>query len=237
MRFGVRRITSAFLWGAFLVSGAQSHAGDLSAACELTFARIGQKYSQLHNAERAVSPLLEEIRDHFKSRGASITLSSRYKRIDSITEKIVRRENAGRPLDIDQMDDILGYRFVVGDPDEVRFVAASVQNALGKGGRIQNASNLRGYEALHVNGALRDGSRFEVQIMTRRMERWSSWDHDRVYKPVIESDEYRARLREYSKAVSDYLRALDHGGTPPSRPYWESFGLSHDDAFPSEFMK
>lgn len=71
--------------------------------------------------------------------------------------------------------------------------------------------------------------------MTHRMHHWSTWQHDRVYKPNTPlnsaSTAYLQRLDAYATEVAFYLRALDDGQVDVPRPRFEEYNLQKADDY------
>jgi ppGpp synthetase/RelA/SpoT-type nucleotidyltranferase len=188
------------------------------------------------SAMNGIRPLLEEIRN--QEPGALLT--DRTKKPGSLREKIFRKvREEGSKFRLDRIDDLAGARFVVKDFAQMDRVVSKLRSVPGTEATVEQKSKSGGYRAVHVALRTGDGEVIEVQVMTERTSRWSTWDHDRVYKPQSPlSPEYRDALRGYGREIMEYLNSLDEGkpGTRPM-PDADKHGIAESDRFPPGDLK
>jgi ppGpp synthetase/RelA/SpoT-type nucleotidyltranferase len=167
---------------------------------------------------------------------------SRVKKADSLREKIFDWARDFSPnFRMEDIVDLVGTRLVARDSAQASRLAARARNLPGVRLLYDRKIFLSsGYEAVHIGAEMEDtGQLLEIQVMTERMERWSSWFHDRHYKPSPDrndSDAYQAALLRYVKATAKYLRALDKGLPAGARPKAADFGVRPEDEMPAALL-
>lgn len=162
-------------------------------------------------------------------------IDSRVKEAESLKAKIFEKALAKGPkAPWTRITDILGLRITVADETIEARVAQKIHDGLGKILVEEHERDFdRGYHAHHLVGQLDEGPRFEIQVLTDRMARWSDWEHDRLYKPVEPlSDEARALLTSYAQALAQALRRADQG-REVTLPSAEAYRVPARDRFPS----
>lgn len=201
-------------------------------------------YDRIRSAEAAqaaLQPDLQRVADRMGNRGRVSLFTGRVKEVASLREKLRRKEvEKSRAMDLDDIDDVLAFRFVLQNPADLPNTQRSIRRALGDSYEFLESKQYdRGYRAQHIMGRYTDPATghsepFEVQIMTRRMSAWSDWNHSLFYK-MNASDrraygpEYLGALESYNRAIAEYLQALDDGRRP-RKPSTE--GIRPEHVFP-----
>ena len=189
----------------------------------------------------SIYPRLSRVHRALEKSGKLNALEGRIKTLDSLRHKLFGKSlQKGAPTDLRDIADVLGFRFVLNDALDIAAVEASLKETLGDMVvTAKHVKNERGYAATHLIGQTRRGDSFEIQLMSQRMETWSKWDHDLAYKAPANLDaDYLYRLREYSKAVGEYIQALDRGEkSKVSPPPFTRYRLRREHAFPVKTLE
>ncbi len=164
------------------------------------------------------------------------SMKSRVKDLESFRDKIIDRARAGF-LDFDSINDAMGIRLVVSgasklvapifdksldsnppenyQSDLISYYSSLlnlsktqiISNVVIKG-RLNDRSKNKYYRAVHLTIDM-DGFPVELQIMTKSMSVWHSWDHQRAYKPKSTDMKYVERLRSYSQYWAMLVRTIE----------------------------
>lgn len=170
----------------------------------------------------------------FKSANPDLAISSRMKEPESLRRKIFEKvKKRGPEFRLSDVDDVIGARIAVPTTADVALTAERLRGI--KGLTVLKFDPIRydrGYRATHVTVKTAAGAVFEIQIMTRRMLAWVTWNAKRVYKPLgTTRTAYFAELEAYNTEVIRYLNALDEGVTPPAPPDSAAHGVMPEDVF------
>ncbi len=192
----------------------------------------------------ARTPDLEQLLSilrNFHREDDSISISARTKEPDSLKRKVFDRvKKRGEDFRISDIDDLVGARLAVPTLADVDDVAAQLKTVSGlEVLKYEPIHYERGYRAIHVTVRTAAGAVFEVQVMTRRMLAWVTWNAKRVYKPgELDNQPYLARLKSYDREVVNYLNALDDGqASLPSVPSPVRHHLLPEDEFPAAELR
>jgi ppGpp synthetase/RelA/SpoT-type nucleotidyltranferase len=170
------------------------------------------------NVIEKLKPIAIEHRAQFKFR---------LKDPDSLRNKIIERakefpESFGRLFKISDLHDVVGTRLIVkaGNPlhrfDESKNVWAKLLRIKPEQileveikGKKEDCIRGKCYRAVHLAIELSRGVRFELQIQSRAVSHWHTWDHRTVYKnPKLSGDE-KKQYREYSQAWMKTISLLE----------------------------
>ena len=169
----------------------------------------------------------------------SVAVTSRQKDFVRLKDKMFDRSVKKQNWELSRLDDIIGWRFVAEDKNQIDDLVKSIKKTPGTKVKFyEKRISPRGYRAHHVILEMPDGRVVEVQVMTKRMSRWSAWNHDRVYKPSSAKDDpYLAKLTEYNRAIIEYLNGLDDGVKLQAIPRAHDHGIRTEDIFPTEWLQ
>lgn len=163
---------------------------------------------------------------------------TRIKNIDSLRRKIMDRAAAvakeNQHYELNELNDLIGIRFTLPqDSILLRFKTSSSANkeivereekeffakSLGlepsqileveHKGEASDIAKGRYYRAIHLAIRPDNETRIELQLMSKAMYIWHSWDHPTVYKSKISDPEYKARLKKYSQTWVRLISSLE----------------------------
>lgn len=183
--------------------------------------------------QEAVGLLARVKREMEKTVGDDGQVIARVKEADSFKEKLFEKV-LGKEKKVDWRDltDIVGTRVIVENARRERKIAARLHDEF-KNVLVEEHERdyEEGYHAHHLVGESASGLQFEMQVMTRRMNQWSQWQHDRLYKPKAErTAEEMKNLRNYGVALAQTIRVLDDGGQA-GWPRAQDYHVRDADAF------
>ncbi len=158
---------------------------------------------------------------------------ARIKSEESLSAKPAIRSNENQPYTLDHVRDTVGLRFILPiqspllktqnkhdlalllgmstDQSETRTQSWKPYHLLSvkaKGTDIDQQNN-KFYRATHLTMQDRNGLKFELQLMSRFVADWHSWDHDLVYKPRTSNPEYLKNVKKYSLAWIHLITLLE----------------------------
>lgn len=205
-----------------------------------------RRIAVIERVRQKIEPRMQLLSEALRLKGLPHDYGGRTKTYESLYDKVLRKlalSPRKRPVvNASDISDLMGFRFVVDNPEDVERVASEIQYALGENPKSAlhylrteppNKKN-RGYRAKHLIAETKDGERFEIQVRTQAMNQWAEWDHA-IYKRAVSTGDSvtleEQRLRDYSKDVVDYIKAAEDGVKPlPPRPRGEKIPIR--DRFP-----
>lgn len=140
-----------------------------------------EEYLNLLESEKML--IEHEINEYLKLLGKKYTLDSRIKNLEKVRTKQKYLKMKGRPHELFDVDDIIGFR-ISADTDEDLF---SIEAFLE--GTIFYTHNMvkfvdfyanpkeTGYKAFNIFFISSHGVRFEIQMMTEDMKKWTNDTH------------------------------------------------------------
>lgn len=188
-----------------------------------------RRISAIERVRRKVEPRMQLISDALRMKGFTHDYGGRTKTYESLYDKVMRKligSPQKRPVvNSSDISDLMGFRFVVDNPEDVDRVAKEIQFALGENSQsplryVQTEltdKKKRGYRAKHLIAQTKEGERFEIQIRTQAMNLWAEWDHALYKRAVNTGDELSLEerlLQEYSQDVVAYIKAGEDGVKP-----------------------
>jgi len=188
---------------------------------------------------------LDSINELLSQFDKSYEVDSRIKEVTSLKNKVfdwmaneIKKGRKGE-FDLKKINDLLGTRIIVNNNEDRKQLAKLFYLNKRKNKKLINIETHRktsGYRANHIDYIGSHGRPLELQILTKRMKVWDSWNHDLVYKSSLpKNDPYLKKLKEYGKKISDYIQYLDNNQTPPiSYPDYQKFGVNKEDALSLE---
>ncbi len=185
-----------------------------------------------YEAKGSITDELKEILS-----GENVTLTSRIKEPNRLKNKIFDRVIKGSIIRPDQVRDIIGTRILTNNLEESKKIANKISGYFyehqRRVGRVDNKNvKERGYRAYHLDLRDKSGRTFELQIMTKNLKQWDSWNHDFIYKTTFKSDDpYLKKLKEYSQKVASYINNYDEGIRGHEYPQCKSLGIKESDCF------
>jgi len=169
------------------------------------------------NFVKEFHPAFEETSkwsEGFKNSGA-LSFSGRLKDENSLFDKMQGRF---KERTLDSAGDIVGSRAICKNMNDVQKVIDHVyktHEVLEHDNSVDEKVRLEGYRAHHFTIKSSDGKLIELQVKTENQQLWSGYTHDTIYKaedPEIISA--KPEIDKYTKAVSDYIYAVDTGKDP-----------------------
>lgn len=160
----------------------------------------------------------DALRDLLMRHSIDAEVSQRLKRMDTIVEKITRRE---KEIDLSRMQDIGGCRIVLrsADIDNLRTLRELVCDQWGSAVRRQSdyvaTPRPSGYRAIHVV-VEHDARLVEIQMRTQHMHQWAELVEGlssvlgRNYKTDVISDDDDVVI-EYTRLMSRLYSCMDSG--------------------------
>lgn len=169
-----------------------------------------------------------EVVEHFKPIAIQnrAELRTRVKDVHSLRRKIIDRsksfQSASKVFSIEELNDLIGIRFTLPEganllnfKGDVEFFAKQLNLSTKQiveveiKGNSEDQKKGKFYRAIHL--ALRPDSetRVEVQLMSKAMYLWHSWDHPTVYKSKSADGVYREKLKKYSQAWVRIIRLAE----------------------------
>jgi ppGpp synthetase/RelA/SpoT-type nucleotidyltranferase len=190
-----------------------------------------------------VLPVLKRMEAGTEDQPSGMRITQRTKNLSTLRSKIfgrVAKANTGpEGFDLSKIDDLAGTRVLVRNLRDMPKVAAQITEAFGAERVTPDVKDKPGgYRAVHLTVLTVAGPRIEIQIMTERMEAWSNWDHDRVYKSSLPSGStYLTALKKYGQEIAAYLRAKDDGLPALVKPDPVEYGIRPADEFPDSKLR
>ena len=147
------------------------------------------KREQLENSLEPYKELIKVLDADLRSLASStenspiIYMSSRIKSVDSILNKLLKKELA--IYELKKLNDIVGIRMVVRFLDDIDFVCNLIRNSgfsiAEERNYITGIKKESGYRAYHFI-IEKDGLLAEIQVRTFIMDTWSDLEHNLRYK-------------------------------------------------------
>lgn len=169
-----------------------------------------------------------DVIDHFKPLAIEnrAEFRTRIKDIASLRRKIIDRaksyQNRDQIFSPQNLNDIIGIRFTLpegaellnfkGDVDffakRLNLDPKQILEVEIKGG-VEEQQKGRFYRAIHLAVQIDTNTRVELQLMSKAMYLWHSWDHPIVYKSKITDDLYKDKLKRYSQTWVRIIRLAE----------------------------
>ena len=170
--------------------------------------------------------LTEAIQEIFRSSGLYFRIFSRVKSIESIAEKITRRQY-GTEQNPKKLQDLVGIRVVLYYYDDLsicRDIMESTFQMIDEWSRTNRTANE--FKATKINGVFRFPSEyfglykkelwelpidttFEVQFRTIFFEGWHEIEHDMRYKSLLSDEQFWKGSEELSRILNCVLANLE----------------------------
>lgn len=169
-----------------------------------------------------------DVINHFKPLAIQnhAAFRTRVKDIASLRRKIIDRAKSyseqNKVFKSEELNDIIGVRFTLPEGSELlnfngdKYFFAKHLNLKPEHivevevkGDQQDQKKGRFYRAIHLALRLDQGTRVEVQLMSKAMYLWHSWDHPVVYKSKITDQDYKQRLKVYSQTWVRIIRLVE----------------------------
>lgn len=170
--------------------------------------------------------LTEAIQEIFRSSGLYFRIFSRVKSIESIAEKIARRQY-GTSQNPKKLQDLVGIRVVLYYYDDLsicRDIMESTFQMIDQWSRTNTSANE--FKATKINGVFRFPSEyfglykkelwslpidttFEVQFRTIFFEGWHEIEHDMRYKSLLSDEQFWKGSEELSRILNCVLANLE----------------------------
>lgn len=156
----------------------------------------------------------------FKAAGAK-SYSGRLKDANSLFDKMKGRF-AGRSLNT--VGDVIGSRAICKNiADQQKLIKHIYQNheIIEHDNSVDGTLRPEGYRAHHFMLKSSSGKLIELQVKTVNQQAWSGYTHDQIYKSKDPAIQNNPEVNKYTKALSDYIYAIDSGqkpGKPPEAP-------------------
>lgn len=147
--------------------------------------------------------------------GGTNAVSARVKFMESALGKMERRG-----IGAHELHDVVGARVTAKNYADLKQVADRIRKEFPVTSEEDMTLSPRsdGYRGLHFNVDLGSGLTGEIQVRTKRQDKWADWSHDRIYKSLegAQNDiaKNRAAIDAYATKMSDYYAALDSGADP-----------------------
>jgi ppGpp synthetase/RelA/SpoT-type nucleotidyltranferase len=172
------------------------------------------------------------------AKNAHGVLRTRLKEPDSLTAKIVDRARnynlRGLQFKDSDLHDLIGMRLAlpVGSP---KLALGSNVMAWAKVLEIDPSQIIeieikdKNYRATHLTILDTAGVEFELQVMSKLVAHWHSWDHRKVYKPNSHDLLNKTNLKKYSAAWIQIIKILEDVQTGKIKKeelsnLWQTFG-------------
>lgn len=169
-----------------------------------------------------------DVIDHFKPVAIAnrAEFRTRIKDIASLRRKIIDRaksyQSRDRIFSTQDLNDIIGIRFTLPEGSELlnfkgdtAFFAKhlnlnpnQILEVEIKGGAEEQQKG-RFYRAIHLTVQMDGNTRVEVQLMSKAMYLWHSWDHPIVYKSKMTDILYKEKLKQYSQTWVRIIRLAE----------------------------
>lgn len=161
----------------------------------------------------------ESWHDDFLANGAA-SFSGRLKDENSLYNKMQGRFGE---RSLNTVGDVVGTRAICKNiQDQKRLIDFIYKNyeVLEHDNSVDKKVRADGYRAHHFMLKAKDGKLVELQVKTPNQQLYSGYTHDKIYKgtPEIKNN---PEVKKYTKDLSDWLFARDHGknpGAPPEAP-------------------
>lgn len=170
--------------------------------------------------------LTEAIQEIFRSSGLYFRIFSRVKSMESIAEKIIRRQY-GTEQNPKKLQDLVGIRVVLYYYDDLsicRDIMESTFQMMDEWSRTNQTANE--FKATKINGVFRFPSEyfglykkelwqlpidttFEVQFRTIFFEGWHEIEHDMRYKSLLSDEQFWKGSEELSRILNCVLANLE----------------------------
>jgi ppGpp synthetase/RelA/SpoT-type nucleotidyltranferase len=169
----------------------------------------------------------------FKKSGA-MSFSGRLKDENSLHDKMKGRF---KERTLNSAGDIVGSRAICKNMNDVKKIISHVYDTydvLEHDDSVEEKVRPEGYRAHHFTIKSSDGKLIELQVKTQNQQLWSGYTHDTIYKAEDpEIIQAKPDIDKYTKAVSDYIYAVDTGKDPGSFPETPEILKKKNLAFPA----
>ncbi len=141
-----------------------------------------EEYLYLLESEKSL--IEQDLNTYLGLLGKSYILESRIKSPDKVKLKQDYLRSKGRPCEICDVDDIIGFRISTETDEDLFFIEAFLESTLFytypmvKFVDFYAHPKETGYKAFNIFFISHHGVRFEVQMMTKEMRMWTNKTHE-----------------------------------------------------------